>query len=106
MHKCTSAADAIAASSPGDPVPMELDLSKLQSVRAFAKAFQARFTALDSLVMNAGVAWLQQLELTEDGVESYMATNHFGHFLLAELLLPMLKATAKERGVATVAWSS
>ena len=32
---------------------------------------------------------------TEDGLEMQMGTNHFGHFLLTEMLIPLLrKSTA------------
>lgn len=34
-------------------------------------------------------------EETADGLERVMATNHFGHFLLTNLLLPHLKRTAE-----------
>ena len=48
---------------------------------------------LDILVLNAGVA-LTKKYMTEDGFELHMASNHFGHFLLTNLLLPLLRRTA------------
>ena len=46
--------------------------------------------------MNAGVA-LTQKYLTEDGLEVHMATNHLGHFLLANLLAPLMSRSASHR---------
>lgn len=75
---------------------MELDLTSLASVRRFATAFQAKYDRLDGLVNNAGVA-VQTEGRTEDGFEMDFGVNHLGHFLLTELLLDMLKASAPSR---------
>lgn len=62
-----------------------LDLADLSSVRAFA----AEVGEVDVLVNNAGVLGLP-LGRSVDGVELHFATNHLGHFALANLLLPRL----------------
>ncbi|XP_047476152.1 retinol dehydrogenase 11-like [Penaeus chinensis] len=69
-----------------------LDLSKMASVRQFAKTMEGR--KIDVLLNNAGVADLPQ-RLTKEGLEFTVATNHLGHFLLTHLLMPGLK---KARG--------
>lgn len=77
---------------------MELDLGSLSSVRAFADAFLSRHSRLDGLVNNAGVMNTPQGR-TADGFETQFGTNHLGHFLLTELLLDALKASAPSRVV-------
>lgn len=41
---------------------------------------------LDVLCLNAGRGGAWSKELTSEGLELVMATNHFGHFLLVNLL--------------------
>lgn len=72
---------------------MALDLSDLASVRAFADAFKARHQALHGLINNAGVMNTPK-GTTKDGFETQLGVNHLGHYLLTELLLPVLTATA------------
>lgn len=84
---------------------MLVDVSRLASVRAFAKAFLARGQPLDLLVNNAGVMALPYAS-TEDGFERQMATNHFGPFLLTARLLPALLAAGGERPARIVTVSS
>lgn len=76
---------------------MELDLASLASVRRFAEAFLARFDRLDGLVNNAGLAFGQEGQKTEDGFDLQFGVNHLGHFLLTELLLDTLNASAPSR---------
>ena len=45
------------------------------------------------MILNAGVA-LTKKYLTEDNLELHMASNHFGHFLLANLLLGLMAETS------------
>lgn len=67
-----------------------LDLASLKSVRAFAEAMLLRFPeGVDGLINNAGVMALPR-QLTEDGFEMQLGTNHLGHFALSGLLLPLL----------------
>lgn len=68
---------------------LELDLASFASVRRAADELLGRTARLDALVNNAGVN-LNTRTLTEDGLESTMQVNHFGHFLLTSLLLPRL----------------
>ena len=82
--------------APGTVEIMELDLGSLASVRRFADAFLAKYNRLDGLVNNAGVA-IQTEGKTEDGFETDFGVNHLGHFLLTELLLETLKASAPSR---------
>ena len=75
---------------------MQLDLASLASVRAFAAAFMAKFTRLDVLVANAGIM-TRKRQMTVDGIEMDLGVNHVGHFLLTDLLLPLLKRSAPAR---------
>ena len=77
---------------------MALDLADLQSIRNFADAFQDNYDRLDGLACNAGMVNMKnQPEYTKDGFEITMAASYFGHFLLTELLLDMLKHSAPSR---------
>lgn len=74
----------------------ELDLGNLTSVRQFAAAFTADHDRLDGLINNAGVMNTPQGK-TPEGFETQIGVNHFGHFLLTQLLLETLKASAPSR---------
>ncbi|XP_058974611.1 retinol dehydrogenase 12-like [Musca domestica] len=75
-----------------------LDLSSLQSVREFAEKFNSEERRLDILVNNAGIM-APPRKLTTDGFEQQFGVNHLGHFLLTNLLLDKLKASAPSRVV-------
>lgn len=65
----------------------EVDVSDLASIRAFVKRFRKR--RIDVLVNNAGVLVDREI-MTAGGLETTLATNLVGPFLLTELLLPKL----------------
>lgn len=76
------------------------DLSAQSQVRQLAQDFQERFDRLDVLVNNAGSVFLRK-RLSVDGIEMTFALNHLAYFLLTNLLLDMLKASAPSRIVNT-----
>ena len=101
--KGAAALERLKREAPGAQAELALlDMASLESIRSFASAFNARGTALDVLVNNAGVMALRTREQTRDGFERQMGTNHFGHFALTGLLLPALRRSAAPR-VVTVA---
>ena len=75
---------------------MSLDLADFASIRSFAAELQDRHDRLDVLVNNAGGILSERLE-TAQGFEMTFGVNHLGHFLLTELLLDRLKASAPSR---------
>ena len=77
-----------------------LDLSDLDSVRAFAAAWEG---PLHVLVNNAGVMAIPQLDRTAQGVEAQFGTNYLGHFALAYRLH---RALADACGARVVSLSS
>lgn len=98
-EKTETALRDIRAAVPGAVVEfMPLDLSDLDSVRAFAEAFKAKHRRLDILCNNAGVMALP-LARTKQGFEMQIGTNHLGHFALTGLLLDMLRSTPGSRVV-------
>ncbi|KAJ8733302.1 hypothetical protein PYW08_001600 [Mythimna loreyi] len=74
----------------------QLDLSSLASVRAFADGVIKTEKRLDILINNAGVFEVDNVK-TEDGLSLGAQTNHFGPFLLTNLLMPLLKTSAPSR---------
>lgn len=101
--KATAALDAVRGLAPAAQVEaIALDLSDLSSIRACAQAVAARSHTLDLLINNAGVMALPY-QLTRDGFEMQIGTNHLGHFALTGLLLPLLQAAAAAARVVTVA---
>ena len=86
-----------------------LELSDLDSVRAFAAEVASRLASgewppLHSLVLNAGVINLSA-NFGADGMENTFRTNHLGHFLLTQLLLPFLRSAAPARVVVVASGS-
>lgn len=74
------------------------DLSSQQAIRNLVREFNAGHDRLHVLINNAGVTLRRRVE-TADGFESVFATNHLGPFLLTNLLLPVLTASAPSRVV-------
>lgn len=71
---------------------IKLDLANFAAVRKFARDFSYERLKLDILILNAAV-WTPSFGLTVDGLETHIGTNHFGHFLLVKLLLPIIKVS-------------
>ncbi len=87
-ERLTKAADRIRALNPDSKVnEVVLDISNLDLVRDFAKGIES----VDLLMNNAGLMG-PDFKLSIEGIESQMATNHVGHFLLTALLWPKLDA--------------
>ena len=74
------------------------DLSSQESIRNLVGEYEARHNRLNVLVNNAGITLAKRTE-TVDGIEAVFATNHLAAFLLTNLLLPVLKASAPSRVV-------
>lgn len=80
----------------GDVHLLTGDLSSQADVRRLAAEFRQKYDRLHVLVNNAG-AVLAERKVTADGVEATFATNHLGYFLLTDLLLDVIKASAPAR---------
>jgi NAD(P)-dependent dehydrogenase (short-subunit alcohol dehydrogenase family) len=77
------------------------DLASQAEIRRLAENFKGHHSALHVLVNNAGII-PRRRELTVDGFETQFAVNHLAPFLLTNLLLDILKASAPAR-IVTVA---
>ncbi len=77
-----------------------LDLSDLDSVRAFAQRFLDSGRSIDLAILNAGIMACPETRVGP-GWELQFATNHLGHYTLINLLWPALKANGGARVVAT-----
>ncbi|XP_076035011.1 retinol dehydrogenase 12-like [Oratosquilla oratoria] len=76
---------------------LHLDTSSMVSVRNFAKNFVEKEKRLDVLILNAGIGGPDDMIYTDENLEITMATNYFGHFLLTNLLLGLLKESTPSR---------
>jgi protochlorophyllide reductase len=92
----TAAAAQSLGMSPDSYSMIHIDLGSLESVKKFVQEFHATGKSLDALVCNAAVylPLLKQPMRSPEGYELSVATNHFGHFLLCNLLLDDLKASS------------
>jgi NAD(P)-dependent dehydrogenase (short-subunit alcohol dehydrogenase family) len=80
----------------------ELDLGDLESVRGFARRVLENGRSIDILINNAAIMACPETRVGP-GWEAQFATNHLGHFALANMLWPLLAA---KRGARVVALSS
>lgn len=72
------------------------DLSSQASIRALAQEFRRKYSKLHVLVNNAGGVFATR-KTTVDGLEYTFAFNHLAYFLLTNLLLDVLEASAPAR---------
>jgi NAD(P)-dependent dehydrogenase (short-subunit alcohol dehydrogenase family) len=75
-----------------------VDLSSQEEVRRLAQEFRSRHDRLDVLVNDAGAMFPRRME-SVDGIEMTLALNHLAPFLLTNLLLDTLTASAPSRVV-------
>ena len=70
---------------------ISLDLSSLASVREAAASINDNVEKIDVLINNAAVMACPYSK-TVDGIECQFGTNHVGHFLLTNLIVPKILA--------------
>nr|ACF24535.1 chloroplast light-dependent protochlorophyllide reductase [Gymnochlora stellata] len=86
----------------GNLIPLECDVSDLDSVRRLVRDFRDLNLPLNVLVANAGISLNAQekgdefTQRSKDGFELTIATNYLGHFLLTNLLLPDLEKSGSD----------
>jgi NAD(P)-dependent dehydrogenase (short-subunit alcohol dehydrogenase family) len=93
-------ADEIKRDGRGEAVFYQADLSSLAGARRLADLVVAENDRLDIFVSNAGIGSRTQgpeRRTSADGHELRFAVNYLSGFLLAYLLLPLLKASAPSR---------
>jgi NAD(P)-dependent dehydrogenase (short-subunit alcohol dehydrogenase family) len=91
-------ADEIGGQGHTEPVFYQADLSSLAGARQLAEAVLAEHDRLDVFISNAGIGSRPpERQTSADGHELRFAVNHLSGFLLAHLLLPLLKTSAPSR---------
>ncbi|MBX7542073.1 SDR family NAD(P)-dependent oxidoreductase [Qipengyuania sphaerica] len=88
--KLSAAADAIAEETGAKVDTLVCDLASLDSIRKAGAEANERFDKMDLLINNAGVMACDEAK-TADGFEMQFGTNHLGHFLLTNLLMPLVE---------------
>lgn len=88
--RAATAGIAAPAAGAGSLRLVECDLASLASVRACAERLVQAGTPLDLVIANAGVMACPQ-GTTRDGFETQLGTNHLGHFVLVNRLVPLLR---------------
>ncbi|PGH09817.1 hypothetical protein GX51_00504 [Blastomyces parvus] len=78
-------------------IAIVVDLTSLLSVRKAAVKINRQVDAIDVVLNNAGIMAVQERELSENGFELQLATNHIGHFLLTNLLMDKIRQAAAQR---------
>lgn len=74
------------------------DFARLAEVRRLAEAIRRDYPRLDLLVNNAGIAlFSDDRRVSADGYELHFQVNYLAHFLLTDLLLPLLEQSAPAR---------
>jgi NAD(P)-dependent dehydrogenase (short-subunit alcohol dehydrogenase family) len=97
--RAEEAAAAIARASGGPAVDVFVaDMSSQAEVRRLAAEVLAAYPRLDVLLNNVGGFWAHR-HVTADGLERTFALNHLAPFLLTNLLLERLQASAPARVV-------
>ncbi|KIX03384.1 uncharacterized protein Z518_06936 [Rhinocladiella mackenziei CBS 650.93] len=76
---------------------LKLDLSSQKAVRTAANEVLSwnDVPFINILVNNAGVANIPKHTINDDGIELHLATNHIGHFLFTNLVMPKLLKAAE-----------
>ena len=77
------------------------DLSLISATRQAMMLIDARFPEIDILVNNVGT-FCTHREVTEEGHERVLATNHLSAFVMTRGLVPGLRAAAKANGGARI----
>ncbi|MEO1389915.1 MAG: SDR family oxidoreductase [Cyanobacteria bacterium J06634_6] len=72
---------------------VRMDLAVLDSVREAAVDVIKTVPRIDALICNAAVAQVPTRNLTQDGFESQLGTNHYGHFVLCGMLFDLVEAS-------------
>lgn len=92
-EKSLAAIDALKTEfgSDADVRFVRMDLASLLSVREAAAEILKTCPRIDALICNAAIAQVPTRQLTKDGFESQLGTNHYGHFLLCGLLFERIE---------------
>ena len=99
--KSQETADKVRSANPAVQTRfLQVDLGSFKSVRAAAEVLNGwdDVPVVDVVVNNAFV-WSNGYQLTVDGVETQLATNHLGHFLLTNLIMDKILASSAPRVV-------
>ncbi|KAI1081833.1 NAD(P)-binding protein [Whalleya microplaca] len=97
LRKAQPTLDAIRATSNAIKTKfVEADLASLKSVRAAAQTILAdpEIAHIDVVINNAGVM-ATPFQLTVDGLEFQLQSNHLGHFVLTNTIMPKLAQAAR-----------
>src|SRR3984893_2331666 len=93
-------AEEICRQAHSEPIFYQADLSSLSGARQLAQAVTAEHQRLDVFISNAGIGSRTlgpERRTSADGYELRFAVNYLSGFVLACLLLPLLKASAPSR---------
>jgi NAD(P)-dependent dehydrogenase (short-subunit alcohol dehydrogenase family) len=99
-ERAQALADEIRRRGHSEVMFYQVDLSSMAGTRQLANAVLADHERLDLFVSNAGIGSQNQgpqRQTSADGYELRFAVNYLSGFLLAYLLLPLLKASAPSR---------
>jgi NAD(P)-dependent dehydrogenase (short-subunit alcohol dehydrogenase family) len=94
MEKARAAGEGIA----GKTIPVAIELTDFDSIVAGTNSVRELGLPIDMLILNAGIMALPKLEQV-NGLEKQFVTNHLGHFIVGNRLLPLVQASPQGRVV-------